>query len=59
MFKALDLITAQNKLGMGAHAYNPSTREVDAGGPETQGYPQLRKDFKVKDSEPKKIFFFN
>lgn len=43
---------------MGAHAYNPSTREVDAGGPETQGYPQLHKDFKVKDSEPKKKKFF-
>lgn len=42
---------------MGAHAYNPSTREVDAGGPETQGYRQLCKDFKVKDSEPKKKFF--
>lgn len=33
---------------MVAHAYNPRTQEVEAGGSELQGHPQLHSKFEVR-----------
>lgn len=41
---ALGFIPAWYKLRMVAHICNPSTREVDAGRTEVQGYPQLQNE---------------
>lgn len=41
------LTKAPQKTGMMAHTYNPSPEEMEAGGSEVQGHPQLYSGFKV------------